>query len=165
MSGGVMKCAIVYCSHTGFTAELAKNIGEVLEADLIELRTREPLIPNKMTVKNLVTGGSQVVLKKKPELEKYEFNQEEYDLIILGTPVWAWTFAPPMRTFLTEHDLEGKKVALFATHHGKPGNTLKNMAQQLPKASIISSRDFLNDSGKKASSKSNARLWGASLQK
>jgi flavodoxin len=39
----------------------------------------------------------------------------EYDLIIVGTPVWAWSPSAAIRTYLVKNDLSGKKVALFFT--------------------------------------------------
>ncbi len=35
---------------------------------------------------------------EKPKLQPYEFKTELYDRIIFGTPVWASTFAPSLRT-------------------------------------------------------------------
>jgi menaquinone-dependent protoporphyrinogen IX oxidase len=106
-----------------------------------------------------------VLLKKKPELAPYQFDPEIYDLIIIGTPVWAWSFAPPLRTFFNDHSLEDKKVALFITHQGGPGKTLANMETELPNARIIAKRDFHNEKDKISRSVSNARLWAASILK
>jgi len=42
-----------------------------------------------------------------------------YDRIIFGTPVWASTFAPPLRTFIHENpDVKGKKIAVFTCFSG-----------------------------------------------
>ena len=54
-----------------------------------------------------------------PALQSYEFSAEKYERIILGTPVWASTFAPPIRTFLKENsDIHGKKIAVFTCFSG-----------------------------------------------
>ncbi len=56
---------------------------------------------------------------EKPELQPYEFKTELYDRIIFGTPVWASTFAPPLRTFIHENpDVKGKKIAVFTCFSG-----------------------------------------------
>jgi flavodoxin len=113
-----MSVAVVYFSLEGNTKYVAESIAMTLDADII------PLIP----VKEYPTGqvskyfwcGKSTTFKEKPKLEAYSFDAQQYDLIILGTPIWAGTFAPPLRTFLRDHPLIGKKVALFACCSGGP---------------------------------------------
>jgi flavorubredoxin len=57
-------------------------------------------------------------MKEKPELVSYQVELSQYKRIILATPVWAGTFAPPLRTFLQENDLTGKRFALAACSSG-----------------------------------------------
>ncbi len=57
----------------------------------------------------------------------YAFDINMYDVIILGTPIWAGTFAPPLRTFIRAQVWEGRKVALFACCSG--GGTEKCFQQ------------------------------------
>ena len=45
-------------------------------------------------------------------------NHADYDVIVLGTPVWWYTCSPAMRAFLTAHDLSG----------GWIGHTFKDIA-------------------------------------
>lgn len=40
-------------------------------------------------------------------------------LIIFGTPVWASTFVPPLRTFIHDNpDVKNKKIAVFTCFSG-----------------------------------------------
>ena len=55
-----------------------------------------------------------------PEIEKLEIDLNEYDEIIVGSPVWWYTITPPIRTFLKENDLSGKIIVPFATNAGWP---------------------------------------------
>ena len=59
-------------------------------------------------------------MRETPELEEYKFNNNKYDYIILGTPVWASTFAPPIRTFVKENKekLKNKKFSVFVCYSG-----------------------------------------------
>ncbi|MDP8211607.1 MAG: flavodoxin [Candidatus Stygibacter australis] len=159
-----MKTAIIYFSLTGFTKSIAETMAKVLDADLIPLLTEDAQSKDSKFI-SILKGGSQVMGKKKPKLIEYNFNPADYDLVIIGTPVWAWSFVPALRTFFGEHDLAGKKVAVYATHQGGPGKTLKNMIAEMPEASIVGERDFLNEKGKESRSLSNARLWAAELIK
>jgi flavodoxin len=159
-----MKTVIIYYSLTGFTASIAEAMAKVLQADIIELKTSDDL-KKESNLKALIKGGSQVFLKKKPALLEFQLNPEDYDLIIIGTPVWAWSYAPPLRSFFADYTLAGKKVAVYATHQGGPGKTLKNMTAELPEANVIAERDFINEKNKHARAFSNARLWAAALIK
>ena len=44
----------------------------------------------------------------------------KYDFIILGTPVWASNFTPPIRTFIVDNKdkLKNKKIAIFICYSG-----------------------------------------------
>jgi flavodoxin len=41
-----------------------------------------------------------------------------YQTVFVGFPTWDMTLPPPMKSFLTSHDLEGKTVVPFNTHAG-----------------------------------------------
>jgi flavodoxin len=113
-----MKVAVVYFSLEGNTKYVAEKIAGELDADII------PLIPAKEyptgKVSKFFWGGKSSTFKEMPKLEAYQFDAKKYDLVILGTPIWAGTFAPPLRTFIKDNKLTGKKVALFASCSGGP---------------------------------------------
>lgn len=160
-----MKTAILYYSYSGFTRKLAETMAAAVDADLIELKLKEELLKKNQVLISIIKGGAQAILKAKPELLNTDFALENYDLVIIGTPVWAWTFSPPLRTFFESYKLAKQKIALFATHHGKPGNVLSNMEAELPDAEIVAKREFLNDVDKANRSVSNSKLWIKSFVK
>ncbi len=54
-----------------------------------------------------------------PVLKPYEFDATQYDRIIFGTPVWASTFTPPIRTFINENPaIKEKQIAVFTCFSG-----------------------------------------------
>lgn len=116
-----MKTAIVYYSMHGNVRYVSEKVAKELGADLIELIPVKAY-PDKGAMQFL-WGGSAVTFKKKPDLEPYTFNASDYDLVIIGTPVWASSFTPPLRTFFENNDLTGKKIAVIATSAG--GNSSK----------------------------------------
>ena len=116
-----MKIAIVYYSMHGNVRYVAEKVAKETGADLIELIPKKAY-PDK-GMRQFIWGGSAVTFKKKPDLEPYTFNASDYDLVIIGTPVWASNFVPPLRTFLEDNDLSGKKIAVIATSAG--GNSVK----------------------------------------
>lgn len=111
-----MKTAIVFYSMHGNVRYVSEKVAKELGADLIELIPVKAY-PDKGAMQ-FIWGGSAVTFKKKPELEPYTFNASDYDLVIIGTPVWASNFTPPLRTFFENNDLTGKKIAVIATSAG-----------------------------------------------
>ena len=43
---------------------------------------------------------------------------DDYQTIFIGTPNWFKTLAPPVMSFLRQHDFTGKTVIPFCTHGG-----------------------------------------------
>ena len=112
-----MKTAIVYYSMSGNTKYAADKIAEKIEADIIRIEPKKAY-PDK-GAKKFIWGGKSAVMGEKPALQPYEFSVEKYDSIILGTPVWASNFAPPIRTFIKENPaIRGKKLAVFTCFSG-----------------------------------------------
>lgn len=87
-------------------------------------------------------GLRQLVSQSKPPLLLLEHRVEDYDLIIIGTPVWSYTVTPPIRTFLEEQKINNKQVALFCCHGGDYGKAIENMKKALTGNKIIGTTDF-----------------------
>ena len=111
-----MSTLIVYFSLEGNTAYIADELARRLEADTLRRVPREAYHTGGF--KKYFWGGKSAVMSEAPELEPYDVDPAGYDLIILGTPVWAGRCTPPLRTFLTRHRLTGKRVAAFACASG-----------------------------------------------
>ena len=113
-----MKTIIVYYSMSGNTAWAAEQLAERLGADTLRL---EPVkaYPDS-GFKKFFWGGMHAVMAEKPLLEPYQFDRTAYERVILGFPVWASTFAPPLRSFVSEQReaLRTKRVAAFACQSG-----------------------------------------------
>lgn len=116
-----MRTAIVYYSMSGNTAFVAEKIADRIktlgEVDIIRIEPKKAY-PDK-GAKKFFWGGKSAVMAETPALQPYEFKIEKYDRIIFGTPVWASTFVPPLRTFINENpDVKDKKIAVFACFSG-----------------------------------------------
>ncbi len=116
-----MKTAIVYYSMLGNTKFVAEKIAKTLEADFIQIEP-ETAYPNK-GIKKFFWGGKSAVMEEMPKLQPYEFKAEQYDRIIIGSPVWASNFTPPIRTFIHENtDIRQKQVSVFMCFSGGGAN-------------------------------------------
>ena len=147
-----MKTAVVYYSMSGTCGKLAGLMEKQMNADLIQLVPKKAY-PDK-GFKKYYWGGKSAVMAEKPELEVYEFYAGSYDLIVFGTPVWASTFAPPLRTFIEENreTLSTKKIAAYACYKGSGGEkTLRKLQEELGIDRFVQEAAFLEtDVTKKA---------------
>ncbi len=72
-----------------------------------------------------------------PPLKSLVANIVPYDEIYLGFPIWGMTAPPLIRSFLSKHDLSGKRLTPFITHGGYGvGQALQVIAELAPGARI-----------------------------
>ncbi len=136
-----MKTLIVYYSFEGNTEFIAKAMAEAIGADLLKLQPKKE-IPTKGFMKYF-WGGRQAMMKMKPELLPLEKNPADYDFIILGTPVWAFTYSPPLATYFSQRPFKNKRIALFCCHGGGKAGTLRNMKEALKGNTFVGEIDFI----------------------
>ena len=109
-----MKTLVVFYSRTGTTKKVAEKIARALKCDKEEI---------KDTVKRsgpvgYMRSGREAAARKLTELKKIKKDPAGYDLVVVGTPIWAWNVSSPVRTYLTKNKSRFKKVAFFCTMGG-----------------------------------------------
>jgi flavodoxin len=153
-----MKTLLVYYSLEGNTKLIADSISEEVHCDVLSLNPTKK-VPTKGFLK-FVLGGKQVVLKEKPELQAYNKDFSSYDLIIMGSPVWAGSYASAFNTFFSEVSIQNKKIALFGCYAGNEGKIFDAFKSQLGENEVIGQIGFKdplkNDSKKNID---NAKQW------
>jgi flavodoxin len=137
-----MRKLVIYYSFEGNTKLMAESIAKAVDADLLQL------IPKR---KNSFKGflrylraGKEAMTRKKPELLPLDKNPEDYDLLFIGTPVWAGSCASPMNSFLSSYPVTDKKIAFFCCHAGGKGKILEKMREALKGNEFIGEIDFKN---------------------
>ena len=130
-----MKKAVVFYSLSGNTQAAAKEIAEGIGADLIELKLVKPFPTEKS--KQLALGGMQAMFGMKPAIQELSKNIKEYDVLILGTPIWAGTIAAPVHSFLNKYQVLDKIVAVF-TFSGAGDNKrcIAKLSKRLPRLKV-----------------------------
>lgn len=141
------RTAIVYFSLNGNTEYVAERIYDNLEdqtmIDVIKLEPVKPYV-DKGPMK-FVKGGAASVFGAKPELVEYQFDPKEYDTVIIGTPVWAGSIAPPLRSFLLSNKLKGKNVAIFlCSSSGKVEKCMDKLKKYLKKSAVVTTLSLLD---------------------
>ena len=142
--------AIVYYSYSNNTKKIVDEIIKSVKTDVYEIK---PVIPYPDDYEILVEqeehkqGKEEVV-----EIEDLKINLKYYDTIILGTPVWWYTMAPPVRSFLKNNDLSGKTIIPFITNGGWIGTTLEDINKLTKGAHVKNEIDIVfEDSNMKTS--------------
>lgn len=111
-----MNTLIVYYSHDGNTDAVAKKIADACGFETLRL-TPAKAYPES-GFRKFFWGGKSAVMAETPELTPYAFDADAYDRIVFGFPVWAGNVTPPIRTFVKEQRLAGKRIAAFACQSG-----------------------------------------------
>ncbi len=135
-----MKALIVYYSLEGSTKLIAQELKSKLGADVLELVPSKAYPTGK--VSKFLFGGKSAVMSETPVLEPYSVDMNAYGTVILGTPVWASRCAPPLRTFLEEQSLLGKKVAAYACAAGKSAGKTFEQFEQLCGGKLVHTELF-----------------------
>lgn len=137
-----MKTLIVYYSYEGNTKLIAEKMANSINADIMELK---PINEKKTKgFMKYVWGGRAAMMNKKPDLEPLEFNLDDYEQIIFGTPVWAGTFAPPLNTIFANNKLENKNVALFCCHAGGKGKIFNKFDKIMSGNRVVGQLDIVD---------------------
>ncbi|WP_298667977.1 flavodoxin [uncultured Methanofollis sp.] len=123
-----MKVCIVYYSATGNTKMVAEAAAEATGADLVEVKDRAGYSKVMMYLK----GAPKARRGEKAEIEPAVIDVAAYDVVAIGTPVWAFRPTPAANAIVAAlENCEGKKGIAFATSGGAPGEALQNLARQI----------------------------------
>jgi flavodoxin len=109
-----MKALVIYYSRTGRTKKVAETIADVLTCDkeeIIDTQKRSGPI-------GFLRSGYQARQKSLINIKEPRKDLLEYDLVIIGTPVWAGTVSSPVRTFIYTYRDRLNAIAFFSTHGG-----------------------------------------------
>lgn len=136
-----MKNLIIYYSYEGNTEAIVNGMKDAIKTDILKLT---PVKERKSkSLFRFVWGGIQVYMTKKPKLEPYNINLNNYENIIIATPCWFGTFAPLINTFLSENKLENKNIYLLVCNGGNLRNIWNDFENILKGNKIISKLDLV----------------------
>lgn len=106
-----MKALVVYYSRTGITKKTAALITELLSCDMEEIidqkKRKGPI--------GFLTAAKDAAKRNTTRINPMEKDPAEYDVVIIGTPVWAGNMTPAIRTYLENYKEKIKKAAFFLT--------------------------------------------------
>jgi flavodoxin len=124
---------VAYYSWTGNTEKVANLIAETLSADIERINEVKPR-GGPFAFPAAVVAS---LLKRSPPILQPTKSVADYDVVILGCPVWASNMATPMRTYIMRENPRIKQVGLFCTFGGSGGKAaLARMAALCGRTSL-----------------------------
>ena len=115
-----MRVLVVHYSRSGNTRKACEAIAASLEAAGAEVVSEELVDKTERGgVMGWLGGGRDASRKRPTELEPVSADVGSFDLVVIGTPVWAFTCAPAARTFCQQFADILQRVALVATMGGR----------------------------------------------
>ena len=150
------KILIAYFSHTGNTRTIAMQIKNLTGADVFEITPLKPYTNDYNTL--LEQTKEEARNHYHPPLKTRLKNFNQYDIIILGSPIWWFTFAPPVSSFLSSYNFEGKTIVPFSTTEGSGLGTIESdIKKRYPKANILKGLSITGS--KAAEAKPSVSAW------
>lgn len=114
---GASKILVAYFSCTGTTEKVATYAASELGADLYRIQPQEPYSDADLDYNDdgSRTSREQKDAAARPAIAQAVENMAQYDVVLLGYPIW-WGEAPRIiSTFLESYDFGGKTIAPFCT--------------------------------------------------
>jgi flavodoxin len=122
-----MKILIAYYSKTGKTERVAKDLAQGLSADIEKIIDQK----NRQGIWGYLSGGREAMKKKLTTIAPLTKNPADYDLVILGMPVWGWNLTPALRTYLSANKDKIKNYAFFVTSDNTEANKLAKYFEEI----------------------------------
>mgnify|MGYP003406674327 CR=1 FL=1 len=101
---------VVSYSRTGTTSRIARELADQLGADFERIEE----IENRAGVVGFLISALESLAKGLPAIRTVK-DPHQYDLVVVGTPVWVGSMASPVRAYLEAHRTRLPRVAFFAT--------------------------------------------------
>jgi flavodoxin len=133
------KILVVYFSRTGVTEKISELIAVALNAD------KEKLVDKKdrSGTWGYLVAGKDAGFGNETEIEPVKHNPSDYDLVIIGTPIWAWSMTPAIRTYINQNKGCFKKVVFFTTSGGTGYDKVVPSMEQIVGKEAVFKNGFL----------------------
>jgi len=136
-----MKALVVYFSRSGYTRQVAEAIAAQLGADIEcvrEFRGRSGIL-------GYLRSMREALQKRTVPIREPARLPSDYDLVIIGTPVWASNMCSPVRAYISAHRDSLGRIALFCTQGGSGATKVLSRVAELcahrPVATLIVNDD------------------------
>jgi|TARA_R110002096_G_scaffold415163_1_gene616624 flavodoxin len=137
---------VIYYSDTGNTEKVARHIANETGAVVEAIHT--PVFGKGIW--NYLKRAWYALSKKVIPINDIENDPSQFDLVIIGSPVWAGHVASPVRSYLMKYSSKFSSIAFFVTLGGSGGESalqdMKDLSDLEPEVElIINQKDFRAD--------------------
>lgn len=123
-----MSVCIIYHSETGNTRTVAERLAAAIKGDLVAVRDLAGYSKMGMYLK----GAPRAMRGELAAIEPATINVAGYEVVVVGTPVWAGNPTPAVNAAIKALvGIEGKPAVVFCTSRGMPGKTLERLQAML----------------------------------
>ena len=123
-----MRALVAFYSRTGTTKKVAEYMSKNLNCDIEEIIDTR----NRSGALGYLSAGKDATFRQLTKLKEIKKDPKDYDLVIIGTPIWSWNISTPIRTYISQNSFE--KVAFFCTMGGSGGErAFKEMGEMSKK--------------------------------
>jgi flavodoxin len=105
------KILIVYYSRTGMTRAVAELLAAQLLCDIEDITE----VTNRTGARGYFQCMREAMFKRGAVIHPPVKDPADYDLVVIGTPVWAWSVAPPVSGYIVANKARLPEVAFFCT--------------------------------------------------
>jgi len=131
------KSLIVYYSRSGRTRKVAEEIANEVGCDVDEIRE----LRSRRGVFGYFRSAREALRETLVEIEEPSRDLDGYDLVILGTPVWASNISSPLRSYVTRFRSQFTHIAFFCTQGGRGSDKvfsrLEALTGKTPLATLV----------------------------
>lgn len=128
---------IAYFSMTGRTRPIAKEIARATGADIEEIR--EPRLREGLP--GVWSALVDALLRRTTAINAPVRDPADYDVVIVGGPIWAGRLACPVRRYARDHASRAPQVAFFCTAGGQKADAafadLQRLCKHVPRATCL----------------------------
>ena len=127
----------VFYSRTGVTKKAMQSLASMLRCDMEEIVDQK----NRSGIFGYLRSGKDAVMKNVARIERAKKDPADYDIVLIGTPVWAHNMTPAVRTYIMKYKEHIKNVAFLCTEGGSGGEKVIKSMEELcgkpPRATLI----------------------------
>ena len=128
-----MKALVVYYTRNGSTKKVAESVAKALACDIEEIVAEK----SYKGLLGWLRAGRGAMKKTTIGINAPRHDPAQYDLVVIGSPIWAGVMSIPTRSYIEKHKAKFKAVAIFVNLGGDnsaPG--LKEMGEACGKKPI-----------------------------
>lgn len=108
----MIKILVLSYSRTGFTQAIAEEIARACGTDLELIED----VNQRGRASGFVRCAVEAVLHLQTAVCAARYMPDDYDIVVIGTPVWFWNVASPVRSYIKLHRSQFRRVAFFCSY-------------------------------------------------